>query len=118
MAGCILTCRALAALTFRKSYNMIFCMSHKTRRLSVTEAARTFADIVNRAFYRRETTILIRNGVPVAHIAPVAPGGIPAREFLSRWRATPRLGRKEADAMARDIESGRAALPPLRSPWD
>ena len=39
-----------------------------------------FADLVNRAFYRNETTILLKNGVAVAHIAPGAPTGVSARE--------------------------------------
>jgi hypothetical protein len=39
-------------------------MTPKTRRVSVTEAARNFADLVNRAYYRQETTVLLKNGVP------------------------------------------------------
>jgi antitoxin (DNA-binding transcriptional repressor) of toxin-antitoxin stability system len=89
-----------------------------TRRVTVTEAARNFADLVNRAFYRNETTVLLRNGVPVAHIAPVSPAGLTASEALERWKRIPRLGREEADAMARDIKTGLKAIPPLRSPWD
>ncbi len=96
---------------------MILRMNSRTRRLSVTEAARNFADIVNRAYYRRETTVLLKNGVPVAHITPVTPTGIPAREFLERWERRHRLSREDADAMARDIEAARAALPPLKDPW-
>ena len=93
-------------------------MPVKTRRISVTEAARSFADLVNRAFYRHETTVLIKNGIAVAHIGPVTPAGIPASEALTRWRLTPRLGRAEADAFDRDVAAGRVAVPPLRSPWD
>lgn len=93
-------------------------MKPKIRRLSVTEAARNFADLVNRAYYRQETTVLLKNGVPVAHIAPVTHTGLPAREFLERWERRQRLSREEADAMARDIEAGRAALPPLKDPWE
>lgn len=44
--------------------------------LSVTDAARRFADVVNRAFYRHETTVLLKNGVPVAFVAPMAPTGM------------------------------------------
>ncbi len=97
---------------------MILRMTPKARRISVTEAARNFADLVNRAYYRQETTVLLKNGEPVARIAPVAPTGVPAREFLERWRQRPRLSPEEADAWARDIEAGRAALPPLRDPWE
>ncbi|HEY7569334.1 MAG TPA: hypothetical protein VH762_17260 [Gemmatimonadaceae bacterium] len=79
-------------------------MTPKTRRVSVTEAARNFADLVNRAYYRQETTVLLKNGVPVAHMAPVAPSGVPAHEFLERWSRRPRLSAEDADAWARDLE--------------
>lgn len=93
-------------------------MANRTRRATVTEAARNFADIVNRAFYRHETTILMKNGVAVAHIAPAAPGGISAREALARWKLIPRLGADDADAMQRDLAAGRRKLRPVTSPWD
>lgn len=93
-------------------------MTHKFRRVSVTEAARNFADLVNRAFYRQETTVLLKNGVPMAHIAPASPVGASARESLARWKLAPRLDRRDADAMQKAIDAGRAALPPLRSAWD
>jgi antitoxin (DNA-binding transcriptional repressor) of toxin-antitoxin stability system len=92
--------------------------SHPTREITVTEAARNFADVVNRAFYRHETTVLTRNGVAVAHVSPAAPSGISAREALTRWRLIPRLGPTEAVAMKRDIAAGRGRLRPLRTPWD
>lgn len=93
-------------------------MPPRIRHLSVTEAARNFADLVNRAFYRQETTVLLRNGVPMAHIAPASPAGTSARESLARWRLAPHLDPREAEAMHRAIQSGRSALPPLRSAWD
>ena len=91
--------------------------SNNIRRVSVTEAARNFADIVNRAFYRGETTVLMRNGVAVAHIAPAAPIGLPAHEVLRRRRLHKRLDPDEAKAFARDIEAGRKTILPLRDPW-
>lgn len=93
-------------------------MASRERRITVTEGARNFADIVNRAFYRNETTILTRNGVPVAHIAPVAPAGVPASEAAARWRLIPRLGKAEASSLKRDITKARRDLRPIRSPWD
>ena len=96
---------------------MILRMSSKLRRISVTEAARNFADLVNRAFYRGETTVLVKNGVPVAHISPGAPTGLPASEILRRWNAGPRLTESEVHAWERDIAGARAALPPVRDPW-
>ena len=92
-------------------------MTGKHRRISVTEAARNFADLVNRAYYRGETTVLIRNGTPVAHIAPAAPIGLPATEVRRRLQLHRRLDPAEAQAFAQDIEDARKVIPPLRDPW-
>lgn len=85
--------------------------------LSVTEAARRFADVVNRAFYRHETTVLVKNGLPVAYVAPMAPTGIPARELAHRWPLLPRLSPDAAAAFADDVAAVRAAVPPPADPW-
>lgn len=92
-------------------------MSRPTRTLSVTEAARRFADVVNRAFYRHETTVLVKNGVPVAYVAPIAPTGIPARELAHRWPLLPRLSLEDAEAFAADVAAARAGLRPPSDPW-
>lgn len=92
-------------------------MSRPTRTLSVTEAARRFADVVNRAFYRHETTILVKNGVPVAYVAPLAPTGIPVGELARRWLLLPQLVATDAQGLAEDIAAGRAALGPMADPW-
>jgi prevent-host-death family protein len=92
-------------------------MSHPFRTLSVTEAARRFADVVNRAFYRHETTVLVKNGVPVAYVAPMAPTGIPARELAHRWPLLPRLPARDADAFAGDVAAARSEMVPPADPW-
>ena len=92
-------------------------MSGPTRTLSVTEAARRFADVVNRAFYRHETTVLVKNGLPVAYVAPMAPTGIPARELAHRWPLLPRLSPSEAASFADDVAAARAELPTPTDPW-
>lgn len=91
--------------------------SKKIRRVSVTEAARNFADIVNRAYYRGETTVLIRNGMAVAHIAPAAPIGLPAAEVRRRLKLRRRMSPENAEAFARDVEELRKSIPPLHDPW-
>jgi prevent-host-death family protein len=92
-------------------------MSHPSRILSVTEAARRFADVVNRAFYRHETTVLVKNGVPVAFVAPMAPTGIPARELAHRWPLLPRLAPGDADAFAGDVAAARSEMVAPADPW-
>ena len=42
----------------------------KKTAISVTEAARNFADCVNRAHYQNVTFVLIKNGVAAAHLGP------------------------------------------------
>ena len=43
------------------------------RTWSVTEAARNFSDVVNRAYFKGETTILLRAAQPVGRITPTGP---------------------------------------------
>jgi antitoxin (DNA-binding transcriptional repressor) of toxin-antitoxin stability system len=43
----------------------------RTVSISVTEAARNFADCVNRARYQGTTFVLHKNGIAVARIGPV-----------------------------------------------
>ena len=42
----------------------------KATTITVTEAARNFADCVNRAHYQGTTFVLLKNGRPVARIEP------------------------------------------------
>ena len=42
----------------------------KKTTITVTEAARNFADCVNRAHYQKVTFVLLKNGVPVARLVP------------------------------------------------
>jgi hypothetical protein len=92
-------------------------MSHRTRTLSVTDAARRFAGVVNRAFYRHETTVLLKNGVAVAYVSPMGPDGIPAQELAHRWPLLPRLSAADADLFADDLAAARADLVPPADPW-
>ena len=43
-------------------------MSENT--ITVTEAARNFADCVNRAHYQNQSFVLLKNGVPFARLVP------------------------------------------------
>ncbi len=86
--------------------------------MTVTEAARHFADVVNRTYYRGESTVLVRSGEAVAMVVPVGGGSVTGRDWLVHWREMPRLGAAEAEDFAADIESARKNLVPPKSPWD
>ena len=91
----------------------------KPRKLTVTEAARRFADVVNRAHYRGETTVLVKGGVPVASITPaVPPAATTAADLAARWESLPRLDRTDADMLARELALARESLPPRPPAWD
>lgn len=87
--------------------------------LTVTEAARNFADVVNRAYYRHEATTLLKNGKPVARVVPTGPLMRTGKEIAAEMTADrPRLGVEEAEAFEADLLKARAEMPPLVSPWD
>jgi antitoxin (DNA-binding transcriptional repressor) of toxin-antitoxin stability system len=87
--------------------------------ISVTEAARNFADIVSRVFYREERFILERGGRPVARLIPVPRGGR-LGDLPGILDGIPSLSVEEAEALGRDMDEARASLPELRDedPWE
>ena len=93
------------------------------REMTVTEAARNFADVVARAFYRGESAKLLKNGRVVARIVPAEEAiHFPTGAELARlWgnRERPRLSPAEARALEADLEAAKKALPPLEAtPWE
>ena len=59
----------------------------KKTTISVTEAARNFADCVNRVHYQRVTFVLLKNGSPFARLVPDEQGvcfGRDLAEVLSK----------------------------------
>ena len=90
----------------------------KEKTLTVTEAARNFAELVNRAHYRHESTLLIRNNLPVARIVPVVPTHCTTHELADRWNEIPHLTSKEAEEFEKDIKESRKILTLPKSKWD
>ena len=86
--------------------------------MTVTEAARNFSDLVNRVYYRGESTILTRNGIPVAYLSPTAPVTTPAGELASGWETLPHLDPDNAARFAEELERARRRLGPVEDPWE
>jgi antitoxin (DNA-binding transcriptional repressor) of toxin-antitoxin stability system len=82
--------------------------------ISVTEAARNFADCVNRAHYQNTTFVLLKNGEPVARIVPDSEKVCRGRD-LAEVLAKTQLSSGEAAAWHRDLNEGRKTL---RNPAD
>ena len=88
----------------------------KRKIISVTEAARNFADCVNRAHYQNVTFVLLKNGVPVARLVPDNEKVCNGRA-LSEALAATELSRDEARAWHRDLQAARKALKAPVNRW-
>jgi antitoxin (DNA-binding transcriptional repressor) of toxin-antitoxin stability system len=86
----------------------------KTTAISVTEAARNFADCVNRAHYQNVTFVLLRNGSPVARLVPDEEKVCSGRD-LAQVLDKSQLPADEAKAWHRDLLAARKTL---RAPGD
>ena len=88
----------------------------RKRTISVTEAARNFADCVNRAHYQNVTFVLLKNGLPFARLGPEFEKvcrGHDLAEALARTGLTD----EEARAWVRDLQSARKNLKTPMDKW-
>jgi prevent-host-death family protein len=88
----------------------------KTTPISVTEAARNFADCVNRVRYQNMTFVLLKNGTPVARLVPEQKKGCTGPELAEALRKVD-LSESEASAWHRDLTAARKALKPPKNKW-
>ena len=85
------------------------------RTISVTDAARNFADCINRVHYQNVTFVLLKNGSPVAHITPADKMGT-GRDIAAAL-AEVELPPEEARNWGNDLRSARKNLKPLPDKW-
>src|SRR5258708_32430608 len=81
----------------------------KKTSITVTEASRNFADCLNRAHYQNVTFVLLKNGEPVARLAPDNERVCVGRD-LAAALAKNDLPEKEARVWHRDLEAVRKSL--------
>lgn len=84
--------------------------------ISVTDAARNFADCVNRVRYQNATFVLLKNGSPVASLVPASKKvctGADLAEILTK------IGLRDEDAKAwrRELRSARKMLKVPADKW-
>jgi antitoxin (DNA-binding transcriptional repressor) of toxin-antitoxin stability system len=88
----------------------------KKTPISVTEAARNFADCVNRVRYQNVTFVLIKNGLPVARLVPEKMKTGSVRKLAAALREFD-LSPEEARAWRRDLRAARRSLQPPVDKW-
>jgi antitoxin (DNA-binding transcriptional repressor) of toxin-antitoxin stability system len=59
-------------------------------RISATETARRFSELMNRVHYRGETFVVERGGKPICEILPAQPPKFSGRELVDLLRSLPR----------------------------
>jgi antitoxin (DNA-binding transcriptional repressor) of toxin-antitoxin stability system len=84
--------------------------------ITVTEAARNFADCVNRAHYQNVTFVLLKNGSPVARLVPDGER-VCVGSDLAQALADVALAKDEARAWRRDIQTARKTVEPPADKW-
>lgn len=86
--------------------------------ISVTEAVRSFSDIINRVHYQGQSYLLTRGGTIVALLTP-SPPVVTGVEFARRWVARPRLAPEDAASWEEELAGLKAAeQPPQEASWD
>ena len=88
----------------------------KKLKISVTEAARNFADCINRVHYQNTTYVLLKNGSPVAQLIPGAKKPCSGRDLAEAISKT-ELGETEAAAWHRQLQLARKRLKAPVSKW-
>ncbi len=84
--------------------------------ITVTEAARSFADCVNRAHYQNQTFVLLKNGIPFARLVP-AGEPVCRGSDLAEALASTELSEAEARAWNRDLQAARKKLKAPSDKW-
>jgi prevent-host-death family protein len=59
-------------------------------RISATEAARSFSELMNRVRYHGESFVVERNGKPICEILPARPPSFSGAELASLLRSLPK----------------------------
>jgi antitoxin (DNA-binding transcriptional repressor) of toxin-antitoxin stability system len=86
-----------------------------TTRVSATQAARTFSDLLNRIRYRGEEFVVERAGEPVCRMTPAGPmKRVSWRDLVLLLREAPR---PDAGYGADVQHAVRSQGRPPRSPW-
>jgi antitoxin (DNA-binding transcriptional repressor) of toxin-antitoxin stability system len=88
----------------------------KKTSISVTEAARNFAECVNRARYQGVSFVLLKNGTPVAQLTPNLEKVCSGRDLAAALERA-KLTDQEARDWRRDLQAARDGLIGPENKW-
>lgn len=79
-------------------------------RVSATEAARQFSELINRVKYQGQSFEITRGSETVARIVPAGPcGTVHVADLGALFAALPHLDHADAEDMTKDLASIRAS---------
>ena len=84
--------------------------------ITVTEAARNFADCVNRAHYQGQTFVLLKNGAPFARLVPAGRPVCYGSDLAAALDSV-RLSDADARSWNRDLRWARKKLKAPPNKW-
>jgi antitoxin (DNA-binding transcriptional repressor) of toxin-antitoxin stability system len=84
--------------------------------ITVAEAARNFADCVNRAHYQSQTFVLLENGVPFARLVPAGRQACCGSELAAALDSV-ELSEADAHAWSQDLREARKKLKAPLDKW-
>lgn len=84
--------------------------------ISVTEAARNFAECVSRAHYQNVTFVLLKGGSPVARIVPDTEKVCTGRDLASAISQV-KLSSEESREWTHDLRAARKGLGRVADKW-
>ena len=86
-----------------------------TRKVSATEAARNFSELLNRARYRGESFTVERGGEAICELRPAAPARFTGSDLVTLLRSLPEVD----EDYLRTVEETARNQPLLpESPWE
>ncbi len=88
----------------------------KKTTITVTDAARNFADCVNRVHYQNMTFVLLKNGEPFARLVPDNKKVCSGRDLAEALAKTD-LPENEARAWRRELRTARRRLKAPANKW-
>ena len=88
----------------------------KKMEISVTQAARNFAECVNRAHYQKMSFVLLKNGKALARLVPESEKVCKGAD-LAAAVASAELSPAEARAWHEDLVRGRSRLSAPKNKW-
>lgn len=88
------------------------------RKVTATEASRSFSSLLSEVQHHGETFAIVRNGKIVAELRAPKPAGLSPDEATRILQAGPRLDPADAMRFHDDVSAAKSKLRPVASEWD